>query len=181
MYYAAKARAPSARSIRDAVLTPELVALWEDNYRVYGVRKLWKAARRAGIEIGRDQTAGEDNQTRSGLSAASRPGEARVHRGRAEPAVGHGSHVRADLGGGRLRLLHHRRVQPDDRGVAVHVTHAHRDGPRRDRDGPLVEGPSSRGSAMSQRRRVSIHVDSLRGTPRGNRGNAFDRNRRRFV
>ena len=27
------------------------------NYRVYGVRKLWKAARRARIVIGRDQTA----------------------------------------------------------------------------------------------------------------------------
>ncbi len=35
----------------------ELVELWETNYRVYGVRKLWKAARRAGIMIGRDQTA----------------------------------------------------------------------------------------------------------------------------
>lgn len=55
-YYAAKNRTPSARTVSDAVLTPKLVALWEDNYRVYGVRKLWKAARRAGIAIGRDQT-----------------------------------------------------------------------------------------------------------------------------
>ncbi|MBG6226715.1 hypothetical protein IWX63_003317 [Arthrobacter sp. CAN_A2] len=55
-YYAAKNRAPSARAVSDAVLTPELVTLWEDNYRVYGVRKLWKAARRAGRVIGRDQT-----------------------------------------------------------------------------------------------------------------------------
>jgi transposase InsO family protein len=29
----------------------------EGNYEVYGSRKLWKAARRAGIDIGRDQTA----------------------------------------------------------------------------------------------------------------------------
>ncbi len=36
---------------------PQLVEIWEANYRVYGVRKLWKAARRAGITIGRDQTA----------------------------------------------------------------------------------------------------------------------------
>jgi putative transposase len=55
-YYAAKVRAPSARTISDAVLTPELVKLWRDNYRVYGVRKLWKAARRNGLNIGRDQT-----------------------------------------------------------------------------------------------------------------------------
>ena len=31
--------------------------LWEDNYRVYGARKLWKAARRAGHDVGRDQVA----------------------------------------------------------------------------------------------------------------------------
>lgn len=56
-YYAAKTRAPSARALRDEELIPQLVELWETNYRVYGVRKLWKAARRAGIMIGRDQTA----------------------------------------------------------------------------------------------------------------------------
>ena len=56
-YYAAKTRAPSARALRDEELIPRLVELWEMNYRVYGVRKLWKAARRARIVIGRDQTA----------------------------------------------------------------------------------------------------------------------------
>lgn len=56
-YYDTKNRVPSARAQRDAVLTPVLVALWEDNYRVYGARKLWKAARRAGHDIGRDQVA----------------------------------------------------------------------------------------------------------------------------
>jgi putative transposase len=56
-YYAAKTRAPSARSQRDAVMGPVLVQLWEDNYRVYGARKLWKTARRAGHDLGRDQVA----------------------------------------------------------------------------------------------------------------------------
>lgn len=56
-YYAAKTRVPSARARRDEELIPQLVELWEANYRVYGVRKLWKAARRAGIVIGRDQTS----------------------------------------------------------------------------------------------------------------------------
>jgi len=56
-YYAAKARRPSARSTRDAALVPRLRALWEQNYRVYGARKLWKCARRAGIDVGRDQVA----------------------------------------------------------------------------------------------------------------------------
>jgi putative transposase len=56
-YYAAKSRPSSARSVRDALLIPILVALWTANYRVYGAHKLWKAARRAGHEIGRDQVA----------------------------------------------------------------------------------------------------------------------------
>ncbi len=54
-YYAAKNRLPSARAIRDAVMMPILLALWIANYRVYGANKLWKAARRAGHDIGRDQ------------------------------------------------------------------------------------------------------------------------------
>jgi putative transposase len=56
-YYAAKSRPPSARSVRDAVLIPILVAMWTANYRVYGAHKLWKAARRAGHDLGRDQVA----------------------------------------------------------------------------------------------------------------------------
>ncbi len=56
-YYAAKDRAPSARACRDSVVGPQLVELWEKNYRVYGVRKLWKTSRRKGLDVGRDQVA----------------------------------------------------------------------------------------------------------------------------
>jgi len=56
-YYAAKARPPSARQVRDEATIPALVELWTANYRVYGAHKLWKAARRAGHDIGRDQVA----------------------------------------------------------------------------------------------------------------------------
>jgi len=56
-YYAARDRPLSLRSRRDAELTPRLTEIWKDNYPVYGSRKLWKTARRAGIDIGRDQTA----------------------------------------------------------------------------------------------------------------------------
>jgi putative transposase len=56
-YYDAKARPLSARALRDAVIAPMLLALWVHNYSVYGRRKLWKAARRAGIVAGRDQVA----------------------------------------------------------------------------------------------------------------------------
>ena len=56
-YYSAKGRPPSARALRDAVLLPILLALWKTNYSVYGAHKLWKAARRAGHDIGRGQVA----------------------------------------------------------------------------------------------------------------------------
>lgn len=58
-YYAAKKREcePSARAVRDAVMMQVLLALWVANRKVYGAHKLWKAAQRAGHEIGRDQTA----------------------------------------------------------------------------------------------------------------------------
>jgi len=56
-YYAAKKRGPSARALRDQVMMPILLALWVANRKVYGAHKLWKAARRAGHVIGRDQVA----------------------------------------------------------------------------------------------------------------------------
>ena len=56
-YWSAKRRPPSARSKRDAQMMPVLLALWQANYSVYGARKLWIAARRAGHDIGRDQVA----------------------------------------------------------------------------------------------------------------------------
>ena len=54
-YYAAKSRPSSARAQRDAVLGPVLVQLWKNNYCAYGAHKLWKTARRAGHDVGRDQ------------------------------------------------------------------------------------------------------------------------------
>ncbi len=54
-YYDNKKRPLSARAMRDAVMMPILLALFKTNYKVYGVRKLWIAATRAGHHIGRDQ------------------------------------------------------------------------------------------------------------------------------
>jgi len=56
-YYHARDRTPSARNLSDPVIGAELFDLWVKNRKVYGVRKLWKAARRSGMDIGRDQTA----------------------------------------------------------------------------------------------------------------------------
>ncbi len=58
-YYAAKKRqvAPSARAVRDVIMMQLVFALWVTNRKVYGAHKVWKAARRAGHDIGRDQVA----------------------------------------------------------------------------------------------------------------------------
>jgi len=56
-YYAAKRRQPSARAVRDMVMMQVLMVLWVANRKVYGAHKMWKAARRAGHDIGRDQVA----------------------------------------------------------------------------------------------------------------------------
>ena len=56
-YYSSKSRPLSPRAMRDAVMMPILLALWVTNRKVYGAHKLWKAARRGGHDIGRDQVA----------------------------------------------------------------------------------------------------------------------------
>jgi len=57
-YYAAKSRTPSTRAVRDEQLKPVIAEVHEQNYGVYGARKMQAALRREkGIEIGRDQTA----------------------------------------------------------------------------------------------------------------------------
>lgn len=56
-YYGFKGRPPSARQLHDQLMMTILMTLWTANRKVYGAHKLWKAARRAGHDIGRDQTA----------------------------------------------------------------------------------------------------------------------------
>ena len=86
-YYAAKNRAPSARAVRDQQLGPVVRQLWEDNYRVYGARKVWKAARRAGHDVGRDQVA--RLMRAAGIEGARRT--KRVRTTKAGPGIGHGT------------------------------------------------------------------------------------------
>ena len=45
------------RAQRDVRLRPEIRRVWEENFRVYGVRKVWRQLRREGIEIARCTTA----------------------------------------------------------------------------------------------------------------------------
>lgn len=56
-YYAAKQRGISDTTWADAHAANVVFDLWRTNRGLYGVRKLWHAARRAGHNLGRDQVA----------------------------------------------------------------------------------------------------------------------------
>ena len=87
-YYAAKRRPPSARTLSDAALKPELRRVHEDNFGVYGARKLWRQLLREGIRVGRDRVArlmrelgiagvvrGKPKRTTIPAAVAQRPGD----------------------------------------------------------------------------------------------------------
>ena len=57
-YYESKARDADrsrvpARTHRDAELREHIARVWEENYRVYGVRKVWRQLQREGIAVAR--------------------------------------------------------------------------------------------------------------------------------
>jgi putative transposase len=52
-YYAAKSRPPSARTLRDETLTPEIIRVYEENQSVYGPRKVWRQLKREGFQTAR--------------------------------------------------------------------------------------------------------------------------------
>lgn len=56
-YYEKNARPVTQAALEEAYLVNALVTLHEENWGVYGVRKLWRAARAAGLDLGRDQVA----------------------------------------------------------------------------------------------------------------------------
>ena len=56
-YRVAKTRPASARALRDQSLIPKFKCVHEQNYSVYGARKMRHAMRRAGRDLGPDQVA----------------------------------------------------------------------------------------------------------------------------
>lgn len=56
-YHAHKAVPVSPAALEDAYTANALYTLWQQNWGVYGARKLWHAARKIGIDVGRDQVA----------------------------------------------------------------------------------------------------------------------------
>jgi putative transposase len=54
-YRAHKKTLVSDADLEDAYLVNAVIDLWRKNKELYGIRKMWRAMRRAGYRIGRDQ------------------------------------------------------------------------------------------------------------------------------
>lgn len=52
-YHAAKTRPPSARSVRDAELKPQILRVWEQNLAVYGADKVWDQLNKDSVRVAR--------------------------------------------------------------------------------------------------------------------------------
>jgi putative transposase len=87
-YYAVKARKrkPAARTLRDRELLAQIRKVHQENYGVYGVRKVWWALRREGVEVARCTV--ERLMARDGLQGAVRGKKRRttIPEGQAERA-----------------------------------------------------------------------------------------------
>jgi putative transposase len=52
-YYSAKSRPPCRRALRDVELKTQVLRVFEENYGVYGARKVWRQLNREGITVAR--------------------------------------------------------------------------------------------------------------------------------
>ncbi|MEU8056168.1 IS3 family transposase [Microbispora bryophytorum] len=85
-YYAARSRRPSARAVRDEQVTAAIMQVHQDNYGVYGIRKVHAALARDGGVAGRPvarctvarlmKAAGLKGVSRSAAPRTTRPGKA---------------------------------------------------------------------------------------------------------
>ena len=120
--------------MRDEQLKAAISGCTQDNYGVYGARKVWLQLNREGIPVARctverlmrelglhGAVRGKKVRTTIADAAAARPADLvqrRFSRGRAEPAVGGRLHLRRDLDRDGLRRVRHRRLLPPDPGLA---------------------------------------------------------------
>jgi putative transposase len=163
------------------------MTLWVANRKVYVAHKLWKAARRTGHDVGRDQVArlmrelgiqGVSRLRKKVFTTQADPEATRasdlVNRNftatRPKRSVGIRPDLRADPHRDGLRVLHRRRLQPADRRVAGRCEHEDRDGPRCPGDGQgLTRRPPPDRPGDPFGRGIAIHLGALHRAAGGNR------------
>ncbi|MEV6716264.1 IS3 family transposase [Lentzea sp. NPDC051208] len=82
--YAAKSRPESARAARDRELTGTIKRVHQDNYGVYGARKVWRQLNREGVDVARCTV--ERLMREAGLHGVLRDKSPRTTRPRRGPA-----------------------------------------------------------------------------------------------
>lgn len=97
-YYLHRSRrlGPSRAELEEAYLANVVFDLWRENRGLYGRRKLWHAAARAGLGIGRDQT--QRLMAICGISGVRRGKHRTVTTCRDDQAVRHPDHVQRRWG-----------------------------------------------------------------------------------
>jgi hypothetical protein len=130
-HVARRARPETAppRIKRDVMLSGEIRRVFDENFQVYGVRKVWRQLRREGHDVARCTVARlmkkealqgviRDDRERHSHALSARPRQSPVPSTTAERAVGLGLHLRRDLGRLRLRRVRHRRLRTPHRRLA---------------------------------------------------------------
>jgi transposase InsO family protein len=133
--YAARQADPQRRSQRsktDDVLMAHVERVWNENFQVYGVRKVWRQLRRERFDVARCTV--ERLMKRLGLRGVIRGKKVRTtvsnssvpcpldrvnrqFRAERPNAVGKRLHLCLDVAALCVRCLHHRRVRAQDRGL----------------------------------------------------------------
>ena len=159
---ATRAAAAAARSRR---CVSEIRRVYEENFRVYGARKVWRQLRREGIDVARCtverlmralglQGAVRGRKRRTTIAddsaaAAARSGEPAIPGEPSEPAVGGGLHVRRDVGRLRLRRVRDRCIRPAHHRLARGALDAYRTGAGRAGASAVWSRPESRASCIT--------------------------------
>jgi HTH-like domain len=123
----------SARARRDDALKPEVQRVFEENFHVYGVRKVWRQLKREGHDVARctvarlmralglqgdPRQASQNHDQRQGDGVPVGPRQSAVQGRAPECAVALRLHLCGDLGGLRLRRLCHRCMRAAHRRLA---------------------------------------------------------------
>jgi transposase InsO family protein len=118
--HVAKRRDPaklSARARQDAALQIEVRRVFDENFRVYGVRKIWRQLKREGFDVARCTVSRLMRDM--GLQGIIRGKSIKTTvSDKAECPVALGLHLCRDLDRLCLRRLCDRRLCPQDRGLA---------------------------------------------------------------